>query len=229
MRKDKVLVIAAMDEEVMALRKRMDNVLEKEYYGLHYLEGNLGEHMVFLARSGVGKVNAAMTSSLMIALLNPHYVLNIGSAGGLQKGQAIGDVVVSNKLLYHDFDIGENTYDDDRFQFQASFDLHQKACTILEELGITYHEGLLVAGDQFVTAKESASILKRFPKAQAVDMESAAIAAVCRQMGQSFLVLRSISDISLHEDNDMTFDEYLPFASEQSARICEMMIKKGVR
>ncbi len=229
MQKDSVLVIAAMDEEVSALGLRLEDPKEKDHYGIQYFSGSLEGHQVFLAKSGIGKVNAAMTSSLMIDYLDPDYLINIGSAGGLQKEQAIADVIVSETLLYHDFDIGENTYDDDRFIFKTSETLAKQAISILESMGIAYHHGLLLAGDQFVTPKESRGILKRFPHAQAVDMESAAIAAVARQMKKPLIVLRSISDISLHEKNTMDFEEYLPIASEQSARICEAIIKKRVR
>lgn len=229
MRKDKVLVIAAMDEEVAALKKYLDDCKEASHYGIQYFKGQLGEQEVFLAKSGIGKVNAAMTSSLLIDYLEPDYLINIGSAGGLQKDQAIGDVLVSETLLYHDFDIGENTYDDDRFIFKSSEKLGQKAISILREMKIPYHYGLLLSGDQFVTKKQGQLIAKKFPDAQAVDMESAAIASVARQMGKRLIILRSISDLILEENNDLDFEEYLPIASKQSALICKAIIKKGAR
>lgn len=223
-----ILVIAAMPEEVTALNKKMSEVEEKKLFNTRFYQGKIADKTVLLAQSGVGKVNAAITASTLMAQYPIDYCINIGSAGGLQKGQNIGDIVLSTILQYHDFDIGEETIVDPRFIFYADETLNQNACEVLEDLNLPYHQGQVVAGDQFVTKSSAAfaRIQEKFPQALAVDMESTAIAATASRFKVPFIVLRGLSDVTFVEGNELTFETYLELASERSATICEGFIKK---
>lgn len=223
-----ILVIAAMEEEVSAFKKRMSECVSKNIHNTSVYEGLVDEKRVVLALSGVGKVNAAITASTLLSHYKIDYCINIGSAGGLLKGQKVGDVVISKLLQYHDLDIGEKTLGDPRFMFYSHDLLVDQVCEVLENLGLNYHVGQVVAGDQFVTKDSDAfvQIQKKFPKAQAVDMESAAIAASCQRFKVPFVVVRALSDVTFEKDNDLTFEAYLALASENSASICEALIKK---
>lgn len=223
-----ILIIGAMPQEVSALRKRMSNEKEYKIDDILVYEGLIANQKTLIALSGIGKVNAAITATTLVKSLPITSIINIGSAGGLHPEQKIGDVIVASKSQYHDFDIGDNTNIDERFIFYPSQKYHNTVLEILDKEQIRYHSGLLVAGDQFIKKDSNPfkNIQRMFPKAIAVDMESTAIAAVAQQFKIPFVVLRSLSDVTQEADNDLSFEKYLDIASEQSANICELFIKK---
>ena len=223
-----ILVIAAMVEEVSALKDKMTEVEAGHQFNTPFFKGKIADKEVVLAQSGVGKVNAAITAATLMSHFDFEYCINIGSAGGLLEGQKVGDVIVSIKLQYHDFDIGEETISDPRYIFNADVRLVEQARAVLDQLTLTYHIGQLVAGDQFVTKSSPAfaRIQNKFPQAQAVDMESTAIAATASRFDLPFIVLRGLSDVTFQEGNEVDFETYLALASERSALICEAFIKK---
>ena len=223
-----ILIIGAMPEEVSALEKRMTDLIHKTVNGNQVVEGILSKNKVLLALSGVGKVNAAITATSLITSYDIKALINIGSAGGLQEGQKVGDLVVATVLQYHDFDIGPETQNDPRFIFVSDDKLHTSLLEVLDKEKISHHSGLLVSGDQFITKDSPAfsNIQAKFKAAVAVDMESTAIAAVARQFSVPFVIIRALSDVTHQVGNELDFETYLSLASEQSAMICEKFIKK---
>lgn len=221
-----ILIIGAMQEEVSALTSKMSALETQTVADIQTYQGILGGKPVVVAQSGVGKVNAAFTATTLIASLEPEYVINIGSAGGLLEGQTVGDVVVATSLQYHDLDIGPNTHRDPRFIFNSTDTLVEHAESLLKENSKKYHLGTIVTGDQFITKYQPQFkiIQNSFPDAICVEMEAAAIAAVCKRSNTDFIVLRSLSDITHSEGNELSFEEYLPIASENSATLCEMFV-----
>ena len=223
-----ILIIGAMPEEVSALEKRMTDLIHKTVNGNQVVEGILSKNKVLLALSGVGKVNAAITATSLITSYDIKALINIGSAGGLQEGQEVGDIVLATVCQYHDFDIGPETISDSRFIFESSKDLQMSLLQVLEKEKISHHHGLLVSGDQFIT-KDSAAFLNiqdKFKAAVAVDMESTAIAAVAHQFKLPFVIIRALSDVTHQLGNELDFESYLSLASEKSSKICELFIEK---
>ena len=101
----KIGIIAAMEEELKLLVENLGDKTEHDVLGNTYYEGKLGNHQVVLVQSGIGKVMSAMS----VAILSDHFgvdaVINTGSAGAVAPGLKIGDVVVADKLVYHDVDV----------------------------------------------------------------------------------------------------------------------------
>lgn len=223
-----ILIVGAMPEEVAALEKRMTEVTHISVGLLSLVKGKLAKVDVLLALSGVGKVNAAMTVSQILSKYTIEAVINIGSAGGLKEGQKVGDIVLGTTLQYHDFDIGPDTMTDPRFIFQSDASLQASLLELLSKEKVNHHHGLLVSGDQFITKDSPAflNIQDKFASAIAVDMESAAIAAVAQHYSVPVIIIRSLSDVTHQEGNALDFETYLALASENSARICELFIKK---
>lgn len=223
-----ILIIGAMSEEVSALEKRMTNISHEKDDDLSLVRGMLANQEVLLALSGVGKVNAAITATRLLKVYTVEAMINIGSAGGLQEGQEVGDIVVATVLQYHDFDIGPETLSDGRFIFKSNHKLQMSLLSILEKEKVSHHHGLLVSGDQFITKDSPAflNIQDKFKAAVAVDMESTAIAAVARSFSVPFVIIRSLSDVTNQKGNALDFETYLALASENSAKICELFIKK---
>ena len=151
-----ILIIGAMAEEVLALEKRMSNVAQEKDGNIAVSKGLLANQEVILALSGVGKVNAAITATRLLKTHNVKTIINIGSAGGLQEGQEVGDIVVGTVLQYHDFDIGPETLSDPRFIFKSNHSLQMSLLDVLDKEKISHHHGLLVSGDQFITKDSNA-------------------------------------------------------------------------
>ena len=62
----KIAVIGAMEEEVILLREEIDSGLATTIAGCEFIEGKIGEHDVVLVKSGIGKVNAAIATTLLL-------------------------------------------------------------------------------------------------------------------------------------------------------------------
>ncbi len=218
-----ICIIGAMPIEVEALTNKMSDIKVIEE---NEIIGKIDNKEVVVSISGVGKVNAAITTSMLINKYQPELIINIGSAGGLLPGQSIGDIVIANKLQYHDFDIGPDTKDDERFIFYTDKELMKRLNEVLSKLTYTFHEGLMVSGDQFILKTNPAfnRIQEVFFDAHCVEMEAASIAHTCSKYNVPFVVMRSLSDV-VAENEGMQFDEYLPIAAENSAIICTEFIK----
>lgn len=219
-------IIGAMEEEVAEILKFIEVKEKKEFYGYSFYEGIMNKKDVVLLQGGIGKVNAAISTSLLFTHYDIDFVINVGSAGGLHTNQKVGDVVISKTVAHHDVDVtafgreigevpGLPKY------FMANQNLLEKVEGILEKNAISSHIGLIVSGDQFISREDQvAKVQKNFPDAMCVEMEAAAIAQVCHVYQKDFIITRSLSDIFNCGDSSIQFDEYLKKASQASAKMC---------
>ena len=224
-------IIGAMEEEVSAIEALMQIENKQERLGYCFIEGKMAGHDVVLLQGGIGKVNAAIATTLLIEHYPVDIVINIGSAGGLKLEQNVGDVVVSSCVAHHDVDVtafgreygevpGLPLY------YEADQELLNKVEEILKNNHITSHVGLIVSGDQFICRSEQVSVIQEhFPEAMCAEMEAAAIAQVCHVFQKRFIITRSLSDIFDKGENDVQFDEYLKKASLASAKMCYELIQ----
>ncbi len=217
-------IIGAMDEEVSAIESLMVHTRLERIGPVDFILGKLNDKEVILFKSGIGLSMAAMSTSLCLSHFEISGVINIGTAGGLNKDQNVLDIVVSEKITYHDFDITPfgNSRDfstNNRFVFNSDthFIERFKSMEHLHPVWI----GPMVSGNQFIHSDAQIDeIIKYFPEALAVEMEGAAIAHVASSFECPFIVIRSISDLVRNPKNNMTFDEYLLKASARSALFC---------
>ncbi len=209
----RIAVIAAMDLELEAIRKRLENVTERRYGGQLLVSGGIGRHELTLTDSGIGKVNAARSAQLIIDAVGPALVLHCGIAGGLDHGLAPRDIVLGRELVYHDFP-SEFLLAFRPFAnvFASDHDLVDLAAGILEEKladgslsGIRCRVGRIATGDEFVASDERRLQIAAATGALAADMESAAVAQVCHMNELPCLVIRSISDLA-DDDADATYE-----------------------
>lgn len=219
-----ILIIGAMDEEVQALLPYFEDLKNQQLYHRNlYMNDE-----VVIVKSGVGKVEAAYTTTMMLNHFDIDFVINIGSAGGLHPEQKVGDIVIATHLVYHDFiiDVNVEGLGGSRYQFASSSYLVDKAKDVLEKLNLRHHIGHGVSGDQFVYRKEQVSFIKEhFPKALFCEMEATAIGHVCTLMDTDFIILRSLSDITVVEDNHIAFEQYLTLAAKNSAKITYHLVE----
>jgi adenosylhomocysteine nucleosidase len=229
----KVGIIGAMDQEVALLRAQMSDVEELTLAGCEFFSGTLAGQNVVLTRSGIGKVAAAVATTLLLDRFAPDCVINTGSAGGFDPELHIGDVVISSEVRHHDVDVTGFGYEIGQVPrmpaaFIADERLKAIARAAVAELqdGIQSKEGLVCTGDQFMCDPvRIAKAREDFPTMTAVEMEGAAIAQVCHQFDVPFVVTRSLSDIAGKESPD-SFDAYLEIAARNSSIMVMAMLKR---
>ncbi|WEF11069.1 5'-methylthioadenosine/S-adenosylhomocysteine nucleosidase [Pectobacterium actinidiae] len=227
----KVGIIGAMEQEVTLLRDRIENRQTFQRAGCEIYTGHINGVDVALLKSGIGKVSAALGTTLLLEHSKPDVVINTGSAGGLAPTLNVGDIVVSDEVRYHDADVTAFGYEPGQMAgcpaaFLADEKLISLAQEAIAELQLNAVRGLIVSGDAFINGAEPlARIRTTFPKAIAVEMEATAIAHVCHQFAVPFVVVRAISDVA-DKESHLSFDEFLSVAAQQSTRMVEAILAK---
>ncbi len=223
-----IAIIGAMQPEVDEILKLCRNVEEKMIHGNKYYMAVCSSTEVVIALSGVAKVAAAMTTTCLFENFDIQGVINIGTAGGLRAEQQVLDVVVSTEVAHHDVDItpfGIQRKFGSRFSYTADQRFIDVMTAMVKPDDFNVWIGPMVSGDQFIHRKEQVDdILTHFPTANCVEMEAAAIAQVCSHYHIPFVVIRSLSDITVRDDNHLSFEAYLSVAAKRSA----MWVEKAI-
>ena len=195
-------IIGAMEIEVETLKKHMKIRRTVNKAHMEFCEGVLGGKEVVVVRSGIGKVNAAVCTQILVDDFKADTVINTGIAGSLKAEINIGDIVVSTDLVHHDMDAVNFGYplgqipQMEAFSFRSDETLRKLAVQACRDVNpdIEVYEGRIASGDQFVADQGvKDEIIKNFD-ACAVEMEGAAIAQAAYLNNVPFLVVRAISD-----------------------------------
>ena len=229
---NKIGIIVAMEEELEAVLNIMNNIEQKEIYGISVQIGKIEQKEVAVVKSGVGKVNAARVTQILIDKLNVKSIINLGAAGALSPLLNIGDIVIGEKLIQHDFDI--TAFDHDKGYITGVGDYiysdieliekFKKAANNLKEKDYKIKTGIIATGDIFCTDIEMKNKIYSKFDADCVEMEGAAIAQVCYLDNIPFIVIRSISD-SPNGNNEIDFDKFVELASKRCANILKEFLK----
>lgn len=220
----KIGIIAAMEQELCLLREANSEFQAQDILGHTYYSGKLGNHEVVLVQSGVGKVMSAMSVAVLANTFLVDAIINTGSAGAVSSDLAIGDVVIADKLVYHDVDLTAFGYAYGQMSAQPQFFESNEAFIacfkkILSENQISSKIGLIATGDSFIAGQDKIdTIMQHFPEVLAVEMEGAAIAQAANSLNLPFIVVRAMSDTATHDAN-ITFDEFIIQAGKQSAQV----------
>ncbi|WP_461224188.1 5'-methylthioadenosine/adenosylhomocysteine nucleosidase [Lacticaseibacillus suihuaensis] len=218
----KLGVICAMEEEIRTLRAQLNNEQAQQFASQQYYQGTIEGIEVVMVECGIGKVQSAMTTAVLINQYHPDVVINTGSAGGIGAGLHIGDVVIANAVAYHDVDSTAFGYLPGQLpnqpqKFATDANLVAAIAKAAETVALTTHVGLIVSGDQFINSTAS---IKRihgiYPDALASEMEGAAIGQVATQFHVPFVVIRAMSDGG-NEEASVNFDDFIIEAGKQSA------------
>jgi len=225
-----IAIVGAMDEEVKAILDELDDYKTETFGPLVFHLGHLSDKSVLVIQSGVGLSMAAMSLSVSISRYPITHVINIGTAGGLLEHQQVLDLVISDKITYHDYDITafgnpRNFSEQNKTVFYSDQTLidHVLALNMTDRIWI----GPIVSGNQFISSQNQIDeIRSHYPEAMCVEMEGASIAHVATLFKIPFIIIRSLSDIVLHHDNHMTFEDYLIKASQRSAKLCKDLVDR---
>lgn len=219
-----IAIVGAMDEEVSALLALMEIEKTVTIRKIVFHEGTLNHKPVVVFKSGIGLVMAAMSLTVCLEHYPVTHLINIGTAGGLHPAQHVLDLVIPDRMTYHDFDISafgneRNFGFKNRFIYHADPSLIDLVKPLLSQERVWY--GPMVSGNAFVyTQTQYDEIMAHYPEAQCCEMEGTALANVAAEYGVPFIVIRSLSDIVMHPENSIAFDEYLRKASARSAKLC---------
>ena len=223
----RIALIGAMPEELSAVLAMMPDARCDAVAGRQFWQGQLHGHEVVAVLSGIGKVAAAITATVLIEKFQVHRILFTGVAGGLAPQVKVGDVVVGTELLQHDMNasplfppyevplLGRARFQADQVMTQI---LLASAARALPQAQV--HAGLIISGDQFVSsASESRRLQVALSDALAVEMEGAALAQVCHAYGIPLAVVRTLSDRA-DDDAHADFSQFVKdVASHYSAAI----------
>lgn len=218
-------IIVAMDKEMALLRNIINDPVEEHAAGKTFISGNIGETRVVAMQCGIGKVNAAIGGTLLINRYAPDAVINTGVAGAGDARVAVGDVVVGERVAYHDVWCGPESV----FNAVQGLPLYYSGAeSLLNALPQDkhIHRGLICSGDWFVDTMERASAIKEaYPDVLAVDMESGSLAQTCHVLGVPFLSLRVISDSPLaSHDNTADYTSFWDDAPQHTFDIVRAML-----
>ncbi|MDN3610926.1 5'-methylthioadenosine/S-adenosylhomocysteine nucleosidase [Vibrio ostreicida] len=227
----KIGIIGAMEQEVSILQASIQNGKTVNKAGCTFFSGQLNGVEVVLLQSGIGKVAAAIGTTLLLQEYQPDIVINTGSAGGFDSTLNLGDVVISTEVRHHDADVTAFGYEMGQMAqqpaaFVADATLMNTAEQALAQMDNTHAvRGLICTGDTFVcSADRQALIRQHFPDVIAVEMEASAIAQTCHQFKVPFVIVRAISDVA-DKASPMSFEEFLPLAAKSSSEMVSKMVE----
>ena len=225
-------IIGAMEEEVTFLRDKLEDREDMKLAGYEFHSGILAGQPVVLLKSGIGKVNAAIGTAILLERFNPLCIINTGSAGGFASDLDIGDVVISSEVRQHDFDLTIFGYEPGQVpQMPPAFTPDPKLVAIAEH---SIHKvqdvktvmGLIATGDIFMNDPQKvADTREKFPQMLAVEMEAGAIAQTCFRFEVPFIVVRALSDIA-GKESSISFEEFLEQAGIHSAHTVIEMVRE---
>lgn len=245
-RKPFTAVIGAMQVEVDLFKLKVHPKRDTTIMGVTFTVGKMRTRDVVVVKSGIGKVNSAMTAALLLEHFNPTEVIFTGIAGGIDSSLLPGDIIVADRAAQHDFGQltadGINvwqTFDYDETSNPLFFPCDSLLIAKTQEAGEkarikfirtydakrkpTINTGTIVTGDVFVASTPFKNRLEREFAAKAVEMEGGAVAQICYQQGVPFVVIRSISDTA-DENAAKLYKKFLKVASFNAAHLVSELI-----
>jgi adenosylhomocysteine nucleosidase len=241
-------LLGAFPPELALLQNKMENKKDLWIQNIHFIKGVLNGKVVVLAQTGIGKVNAAITTTLMIEHFKPHEIIFSGIAGGIDTTMAAGDIVIGTRVAYHDYGTLTDTgmlYSATKnvnmqlnpLYFTCDTNLVNEAVAAAGKLRLekikreggsfipVIKKGTIVTGDTFVASDAVTQRLRNDMHAAATEMEGASIAQTCWQQNVPFLIIRSLSD----KANNKAANDVISFyqiAAQNSATLVLALVKE---
>ena len=223
----KLGLVYAMPFELAGMLERAKGRALETVCGVHFYE--LADGIIACA-GGIGKVNIAMATQLLIDRYAPDCILNAGVAGSMVQELDPGALVLVDKFYQHDMDtsgIGDpvgfvSTVD--RIDFPCAFVDESRA--VLKELGVSFTEGSVASGDYFVVDGERARWIRDTFRPVLCEMEGCAIAQVCCRAEVPFVSIKAVSDRVFHDGNGDEYQFNLPEACDKLSEVFWAFVQK---
>lgn len=218
-------IIVAMDKELQLLLPLLSEPRTTVIDGITFYLGDHENHSLVIMKSGIGKVNAALATAQMIRQFAPDLVINTGVAGGTGGDARILDIVVGDRVAYHDVWCGPETIDGQAAGCPQYFESAPEVSALPALQSPRIRHGLIASGDVFVSDPAVVLRIKElYPDVLAVDMESAAIAHACYKMQTPFFCLRVVSDTPGEADNIAQYDDFWEQAPRHSFEVIATLL-----
>jgi adenosylhomocysteine nucleosidase len=227
-------LMGAMEEEVMLLRQEMTITDQTVHAGITVSQGTIQGVKIALAQCGIGKVNAAICTQMLIDLYKPNALVFSGVAGGLLPNMQVGDLIIASHLIQYDMDLtafgrrhGEIPGQDRMVEsdpglvekctdaFDSAFDGLADAPNLML--------GTVVSGDRFISDAKTLRWLQREFAALATEMEGAAVGYTCHLSNVPFVIVRGLSDTAGESASD-DFEANLHVVCQNSYKLLEHLI-----
>lgn len=226
-------IIGAMEEEIEALKGKMEIKETVSRASMDFFRGTLNGKEVVLVKSGICKVNAGICTQILVDVFGITHVLNTGIAGSLKNEINIGDMVISSDALQYDVDATVWGYAPGeiprmgRVSFQADDNLVRIAREVNQEVNpdIQTFVGRVVSGDKFVSDREVKTRLTQQFGGFCAEMEGAAIAQAASLNNIPFVILRAISD-KADDSATMDYEAFEKQAIIHCVRLVETMVSR---
>lgn len=213
-----IAIIAAMDNEVELLKAETQKKKESVVAGAECCAGKIRGRDVVIIKSGIGKAAAAGAAAVALAVFKADKVINTGLCAG---NVGIGTVIVADRCVQYDFDMtadglkkGQIAGFDSPY-IETDEDLTRLMIKSLKKGGAKFEIGTIAGGDRFVADKAVMKSICDDFGAIGVEMESGAVAQICKRANVPFAVLRCVSDGG---DSVEDYYEFSRIACERFAR-----------
>lgn len=215
-------IIVAELEELKCILEKLNGRNEETYRGKVFYKGTMRNKEVVIVRSEVGKVNAALTTQMLIDKYNVSMVINIGVSGSVDNSLDIGDIVIGEKLVQHDFDVtGFGRKLGEIEGIGVYIEANPKILSVFNDKDVRI--GVIASGDKFVTDINDKNFIREEFNALCVEMEGASVAQTCLINKIDFLIIRSISD-KLDGSSKIEFPKFLVSSAKKAASLLENII-----
>ena len=174
-------IIVATDEELIEIKNIMDSYEERDIYELNFVKGKINGKKVIVVKCGIGKVNAARTTQILIDNFKINKIINIGAAGGINPELKIQDIVIGEKIVQYDFDTtGAGDYEKGEIQgigkfIRSDYELINICKKVLEKRvdnSINVVIGTIATADIFCSDPETAKKVRKEFGAECVEIIS---------------------------------------------------------
>jgi adenosylhomocysteine nucleosidase len=221
----KLGIIGAMAVEIATLKENMERMTVTTRAGMEYYEGILEGLAAVVVQCGIGKINAAMCTQILIDSFGVDAIVNTGIAGSLCADLDIADLVISRDAIHHDFDlrfwgrpIGQ-VPGMDVIAFPADEKLMAAAYAAAEAENAGHTKiGRIASGDQFICSKEQKDTIIANTGAICAEMEGASIAHTAYRNGIPFVIIRAISD-KADDSAEMDYPTFEAIAAQRCANV----------
>ncbi len=241
--KELTLIFGAVPPEISTIKAAIEQPKEGVLDGFPYWQGYLHDREVVVAITGVSKTNTGMVAGIFIHHFQPSEVIMTGTGSRLNPNLRTGDVIIAAKTFHHDAGTltrdgmiyrpvrspvpGQNT----DYGFEADAGLLKLARTAAESYAEEGHEvtangqtyavkvmsGIVCTGDLFGVTETKIEDMRSKLKADIMEMESAALAQVCTQLGVPHIIFRSGSNLTQETPSD-DYRVLGPIAAKEAAR-----------
>ena len=225
--KVEIAIIAAMPEEVAPFHKfftKRKQIWQKGKTIIEKLNKDL-----YLVESGIGKVNAAVSTAWLCEHVAPDLIINTGTTGTFHANAELGEILLSDRFVSSDLDATGFDYQFGQVpQMPADYSIDHALLQEVEQLfsvhNITYYLGTIVTADSFMSDGATIdTIRKNFPGLIGSDMESCAIAQVASFYDIPILNVRAISD-KVGDEAPQMFDDSVDSVSVQAFQAVQILL-----